>query len=349
MMLPDRRRNANRLREPAAVTRISAHDENELAVATWAFQHEQEAGRGSETLPAAAARYVPLKTARGVVGVIGVKPANPDAVLTQEEHSLLEAFASLAALAIERVHLAEVARNAQVVAATEKLQTALLNSISHDLRTPLVSVTGALSTLGEDGARLDEATRRELIDTARGEAERLNRLVGNLLDMTRIEAGAMKIDRQPSDVQDVIGSALEELNSRLGARQVTVDVPEDLPLVPLDFVLMVQVLINLLDNALKYSPAGAPIDVSARAVGSRLELAVADRGIGIPADELERVFDKFYRVQHRGTTSGTGLGLSICKGIVEAHGGEIRAENREGGGTLVTLWLPLEPEAAATL
>jgi two-component system sensor histidine kinase KdpD len=382
------------------------HDENELAVATWAFQHEQEAGRASETLPAAAARYVPLKTARGVVGVIGVKPINPDAVLSPEEHRLLEAFASLAALAIERVRLAEVARNAQVIAASEKLQTALLNSISHDLRTPLVSVTGALSALADDDTRLDEATRRELIDTARGEAERLNRLVGNLLDMTRIEAGAMKVDRQPSDVQDVIGSALEQLNDRLGNRQVTVDVPQDLPLAPLDPALMTHVLINLIDNALKYSPAGtrpapfgvaaesgglspqgriltgraegpasppaalghkgiaasmaaeppridgvqksgdllpsqAPIEISARVVDSYVEIVVADRGVGIPVDALERVFDKFYRVEHPDSVGGTGLGLSICKGIIEAHGGTIRAAQRLGGGTTITISLPL--------
>jgi two-component system, OmpR family, sensor histidine kinase KdpD len=331
---------ASRL-QPQGMIPDFMREQNELAVATWAFQHDQEAGRGSETLPASAARYLPLKTARGVVGVIGVKPINPDAILTPDEHRLLEAFASLAALSIERVQLAEVARNAQVLAASEKLQTALLNSISHDLRTPLVSVTGSLSALSEEGGRLDEATRRELIDTARGEAERLNRLVGNLLDMTRIEAGAMKIDRQPSDVQAVIGSALEELNSRLGARQVQVEVPSDLPLAPLDPALMMHVLINLIDNALKYSPAPAPIEISARATAAGVELAVSDRGVGIASEELERVFDKFYRIEHPDSAGGTGLGLSICKGIIEAHGGTIHASQRPGGGTTIIISLPL--------
>jgi two-component system sensor histidine kinase KdpD len=276
-----------------------------------------------------------------VVGIIGVKFADPDTQLTTDQHRLLEAFAGLAALAIERVHLAETARNAQLLEATEKLQTALLNSISHDLRTPLVSVTGALSTLA-DGEKLDEKSRRELIEMAHEEAKRLNRLVGNLLDMTRIEAGALRLQRQPCDVQDVIGSALEEISDRLSGRDVKVDAPDDLPLVPLDAALIVHVLVNLLDNALKYSPAGSPIELRARVADSNVVIEVSDHGIGIPPDELERVFDKFYRVNHPGSIGGTGLGLSICKGIVEAHGGTIRAESRPGGGATFIVSLPLD-------
>jgi len=189
---------------------------------------------------------------------------------------------------------------------------------------------------------LDEATRRSLVDNAREEAERLNRLVGNLLDMTRIEAGALKVARDPCDLQDVLGAVLERLDERLRGRTLHVDVPSDLPLVPMDFVLMAQVLVNLLDNALKYSPASAPIDVWARADDSQAVIEIADRGIGLPREDLERVFDKFYRVQQPGQVTGTGLGLSICKGIVEAHGGRIWAQNRPGGGTLVTVALPLE-------
>jgi two-component system sensor histidine kinase KdpD len=317
-----------------------AREQHELGAANWAFEHGQQAGYGTETLPAAAARYVPLRTARGVVGVMGVKPANETLVLSPDQRRLLEAFAGLAALAIERVHLAEAARNAQLLEATEKLQTALLNSISHDLRTPLVAVTGALSTLAEDGAAVDEPARRELVDTAYGEARRLNRLVGNLLDMTRIEAGALKLSRQPSDVQDVIGSALEQVGDRLGGREVKIEVPPDLPLVPMDAALMLHVLVNLIDNSLKYSPAGSSIEFSAQLSGARIRIDVADRGVGVPADQLERVFDKFYRVQHPGSIGGTGLGLSICKGIVEAHGGTIRAARRPGGGTTFSIELP---------
>jgi two-component system sensor histidine kinase KdpD len=318
-------------------------DENELAVATWAFEHGQGAGRGTDTLPAARARYLPLKTARGVVGVLGVKPSDPSRHLSPEQRQLLDAFASQAALAIERTQLAEEAQQSEMLRATEKLQTALLNSISHDLRTPLVSITGALSSLQEDDPELDVATRGALVENAREEAERLNRLVGNLLDMTRIEAGALKVAREPCDVQDLVGAALEPLGDRLEGRPLTVDVPPGLPLVPMDFVLMVQVLLNLLDNAIKYSPRNAPIDVRSRVDGSDARIEVADRGVGIPADDLKRVFDKFYRVQQPGLVSGTGLGLSICKGIVEAHGGRIWADNRDGGGTVMTVVLPMNP------
>jgi two-component system, OmpR family, sensor histidine kinase KdpD len=315
--------------------------EDELAVATWAFQHHEPAGRGTDTLPASPIHCRPLITSRGIVGILGVKPMQPASHLTQSQRRLLESFSNQAALAIERAQLAEQARQTQLLQATEKLQTALLNSISHDLRTPLVSITGALSSLREDGVTLDEATRKNLIDTASGEAERLNHLVGNLLDMTRVEAGAMHAAQEPCDVQDVIGSALERLQNQLLGRQVNVELPANLPLVPMDFVLIVQVLVNLLDNAIKYSPASAPIDVCARVTDAHLEISVADRGVGIPPEDLVRVFDKFYRVQRPDGVIGTGLGLAICKGIVESHHGNIRAENREGGGVVVSMTLPV--------
>ncbi|HEX7593978.1 MAG TPA: sensor histidine kinase KdpD [Anaerolineae bacterium] len=319
--------------------------ENEFAVASWAYQHNEPAGRGTDTLPAAPIHCRPLKTPRGVVGVLGVKPANPSSYLTLEQARLLESFTNQAALAIERAQLAEQARQAQLLQATEKLQTALLNSISHDLRTPLVSITGALSSLQEDGMQLDDATRRSLIDTASTEAARLNHLVGNLLDMTRVQAGAIRVAEEPCDIQDVIGSALDRLDLLLKDRRVDVNLASDLPLVPMDFVLIVQVLVNLLDNAIKYSPPTAPIDVHARAAGANLEITVADRGVGIPPSDLTRVFDKFYRVERPGGVTGTGLGLAICKGIIEAHSGSIKAENREGGGTMITLTLPLPKES----
>jgi two-component system sensor histidine kinase KdpD len=318
-------------------------DENERAVAAWAFEHGQPAGRDTDTLPAAQMRFVPLRTARGVLGVIGVARSDAGANLTPAQRRLFDTFASLAATALERVQLAAEARQAEVMRATENLQTALLNSISHDLRTPLVSIQGALTSLQEDSNALNEPARQALLENAREETERLNRLVGNLLDMTRLEAGALRIIRAPADMQDAIGSALEQLERRLHGRTVRVDVPEDLPLVPMDFGLIVQVLVNLIDNALKYSPRASPIEISARALTKHVQVLVMDRGPGIPAEDLPRIFDKFYRVQRPDMVSGTGMGLAICRGIIEAHGGMITAENRLGGGAMFTFTLPLNP------
>jgi two-component system sensor histidine kinase KdpD len=340
VLMPSRNENT-RLRIQAASTAWML-EENELAIAERVFQHAERVSRYSGALPSANLRYLPLKTARGVLGVVGVKSLGPaDIPLTAEQRRLMEAFASQASLAIERAQLAEAARQTQVLQATEKLQTALLNSISHDLRTPLVSITGALSSLQDQAAQLSEADRLSLVDNARGEAERLNRLVGNLLDMTRLEAGALTLRLEPGDVQDLIGTSLEQVDDRLSGRAVTLEVPADLPLVPMDFALMTRVMVNLLDNALKYSPAGSPLEVRAGVSDGRLEIQVADRGVGIPPEDQVHVFDKFYRVQRPENVSGTGLGLSICKGIVEAHRGTIRAEKRDGGGARLIVTLPL--------
>lgn len=335
--------------EPAGLvargsTRGLTLGEAELAVADWVYRHGEPAGLGTDTLPAADLRYLPLKTSRGVVGVIGLKgPDPPQRYLTSEQQRLMDAFASQAAQAIEGAQLADSAHEAELLQATEKLQNALLNSISHDLRTPLVAITGALSALTESPSPVDTTARQALAENALEEAERLNRLVGNLLDMTRLEAGAMKVAQVPSDVEDVIGAALDQLGSRVSTRPIVIDVAANLPLVPMDFVLIVQVLVNVLDNAMKYSPREAPIEIHARTVGPQLEVQVADRGLGIPREDLGRVFDKFYRVHRPESVTGTGLGLSICKGIVEAHGGSISAQERPGGGTAITFTLPLNP------
>jgi two-component system sensor histidine kinase KdpD len=286
-------------------------------------------------------RYLPLKTPRGVVGVLGIEPPTTTGHLTPEQRQQMETFASQAALAIERVQLEEQARQAETQRAAEKLQTALLNSISHDLRTPLATITGVLSTLNDEEAQLDTETRHSLTESAAQEAASLNRLVGNLLDMTRLEAGAVKLNLEPCEVSDVVGAALEQLSGELHNRQVQLDIADDLPLVPMDFVLIQQVLTNLLDNAVKYSPPEAPIEIHARQAGQELEIQVADRGVGIPPDDLVRVFDKFFRVRRPNSVAGSGLGLTICKGIVEAHGGRIWAQNRPGGGVLLIFTVPL--------
>jgi two-component system sensor histidine kinase KdpD len=338
VLLPE----GNRLIPRAASIGLDLGDE-ELAVADWVYRRGEPAGRHTNTLPAAQLRYLPLKTARGIVGVLGVgKPGTAERDLTLAERRLMEAFANQAAQAIERVKLAEEARQIKLLQAAEKLQNALLNSISHDLRTPLVSITGALTSLDEQSASLNEEHRKSLIVTAREEAERLNRLVGNLLSMTRIESGAIKLHREPGDIQDVIGTALEQLGKRIANRKVQVDVPVDFPLVSMDFTLMVQVLVNVLENAVKYSPEYCSIEVSAELEADIARIKIADRGEGIPPEDLTRIFDKFYRVQRPESVSGTGLGLSISKGIVEAHGGQIVARTRDGGGTVIIIELPLE-------
>jgi two-component system sensor histidine kinase KdpD len=244
--------------------------------------------------------------------------------------------------------LAAAAREVQVKAAIEKLQTALINSVSHDLHTPLASIIGVLGSLQDETVKLNATTRKNLIDLARQEAERLNRLVSNLLDVSRIEAGALRLSRQPSDITDVINGAIEQLGGALrGSREVKINVPPDVPPVDIDAGLMVVCIKNVLDNAVKYSPPDSPIEVNVRLRRENMEMEISDRGIGIPFDDLTKVFDKFYRVQRPDNVPGTGLGLSICKGIVEAHGGRIVAENRPGGGTTIRIVIPLSaPEEA---
>jgi len=326
--------------------KISSDDlklsDEEIAVADWVYRHAEPAGRHTNTLPAAQLRYLPLKTASGVVGVLGVgKPATSNIDLSPAQRRLMESFANQGAQAIERATLEEQTQKISLMQSAEKLQNALLNSISHDLRTPLVAITGALTALDENYIGLDESARNSLIDNARGEADRLNRLVGNLLNMTRIESGAIKLNLEPSDVQDLIGTAIEQLGARASKHQINIHIPADFPLVQMDFSLMVQVIVNLLENAIKYSAENSLIEVSASAADSKARLKIFDRGVGIPTDDLNRIFDKFYRVQRPENVSGTGLGLSISKGIVEAHGGIIRALNRENGGTVIEIELPL--------
>jgi two-component system sensor histidine kinase KdpD len=318
-------------------------DDSERAVATWVFDHGQPAGYGTETLAGANARYFPLRTARGIAGVMGVRPTIPTDRLNPEQRQLLETFASQAAVAIERAQLAEQSREAHLSRETERLQTVILNAISHDLRTPLASIVGALSSLTEQEASLDDAARRELLETAQQEAQRLTRLVSNLLDMTRLEAGAIGLRREFCDVVDLVGSTLAQLTEATRAREVVVDVPADLPMVLIDFVPMTQALANLVDNALKYSPAESPVEIWAGVEGSEVRVTVADRGPGIPEIELARVFDKFRRIRRPGEPGGVGLGLAIAKGFVEAHGGRIWAAARPGGGTMVTIALAVAP------
>ncbi len=326
-----------------------APDSHDQGVAQWVYDHGQLAGLGTDTLAGAKALYLPLIASRGTIGVLGVRPEQPRRFLAPEQLHLLETFASQTALALERVELADEAQRAHIHAETERMRSSLLSSVSHDLRTPLAVITGATSSLLEGGATLDQATHDELLQTAYDEAERLNRLVGNLLDMTRIESGSVQVRKEWQPLEEVVGAALTRLEPQLSNHPVTTHLPEDLPLVPLDSVLIEQVLINLLENAAKYTPAGSVVTLSASATREAVTVEIADRGPGIQPGDEDRIFDKFYRSAPVNGQRGVGLGLAICRGIVEAHGGRIWAENRPGGGAVFRFTLPLDgaPPAVA--
>jgi two-component system, OmpR family, sensor histidine kinase KdpD len=293
-------------------------------------------------LPGSEGLYLPLGASRGTIGVLGVRPAQPRRFLSPDQLHLLEAFANQTAVVIERANLADEAQHAQIQIETERLRNSLLSSVSHDLRTPLAVITGSASSLLEGEAAFDAPTRHELIQTIFDEGNRLNRLVANLLDMTRLEAGSVQAHKEWQPLEEAVGAALTRLEQRLQGRAVSVDLPDDLPLVPLDGVLIEQVLVNLLENALKYTPPASPIDIAARHIDGAVVVEVADRGPGLPPGDEQRVFEKFYQGQPAGRPAGAGLGLTICRGFVAAHGGRIWAESRPGGGARFRFTLPLD-------
>jgi two-component system, OmpR family, sensor histidine kinase KdpD len=318
-----------------------ADEPKEISVAQWVFDHAEKAGLGTTTLPGSAALYVPLVVSRGPVGVFAVKPGGGYPLDSERIH-LLEAFASQIALAVERTNLAAEAQAAELRAETERLRSSLLASVSHDLRTPLAAISGASSALLRGGDELPFETRRELMSSISGEAQRLGRFIANLLEMTRVEAGELTAHKEWQPVEEVVGAALGRLDALLAGREIRTHLPASLPLVPLDAALIEQVLANLLENASKYTPAGSAIDVAVRADGGGVVFEVADRGPGLPAGEESRVFEKFYRASSGLDQSGTGLGLAICRGIVKAHGGTIWAANRVDGGAVFSFRLPIE-------
>ena len=338
LFLPDK--TGGRLAVHAASATIHL-EPDEYAVADWVFRHGQPAGRFTNTLAGVTGYYLPLRTSGQIVGVMSVEfTSGQPADFAGEQQRLLTSFASQIALALAKAYLAEQARQVRLREETEKLQTTLLNSISHDLRTPLASITGSLSSLLDDADLLSEAAERDLIYTAWEQALRLNRLVGNLLDMTRLESGAMRVVCQPYDVQELVGATLAQMPNRLHGRSVKRAIPDALPPVSIDLTLMMQALMNLVDNAVKYAPADELIEIEAYQEQQTVVLAVKDRGPGIPEGELDHIFTKFVRL-NPGGVGGTGLGLSIAKGIVEAHHGRIWAQNRPGGGAIFSLALPI--------
>jgi two-component system sensor histidine kinase KdpD len=319
-------------------------DEREGAIAGWVFEQGQKAGRGTETFAHAAGLYLPLRTEQGVQGVLSVRLDSPESHFQPEQLRLLEAFAGLAALAVNRIILAEKATEAQTFAESERLRTALFNSLSHDLRTPLASIMGAVTSLLEGEDIYSPAARRDLLQTIQQGAARMQRFVTNLLDMARLESGMLKLKKEWCDIQDIIGVAVSRSGEPLRSRPLKINIQHEMPLVQVDFVLIEQVLINLLDNALKYSRSKSEISVSVRQLAKQVEIAVTDRGPQLPDEDLGKIFDKFYRLKSPLQVSGTGLGLAICRGIVEAHGGKIWAENNSGGGVTIIFVLPLSDE-----
>jgi two-component system sensor histidine kinase KdpD len=322
-------------------------DSNELGVAKWVHEHHQPAGLGTATLPGAAALYLPLQAPRGPVGVLGVRPADRHALDSPDQLHQLETFANQTALASERAHLADEAQQAQVRIETERLRNSLLSSVSHDLRTPLATIKGAATTMLDNGEKLDSGTRQELLESVREEADRLNRLVQNLLEMTRLESGALQLRKEWHPLEEVIGSALSRLGKELADRRVDTHVPPDLPLAPIDDVLIEQVLVNLLDNAVKYTPAASPIRILATSTEEAVTVEVADHGPGLPRGDEDKVFEKFYRGLPGGR--GAGLGLAIAQGIVKAHGGHIWAQNLPEGGVAFLFTLPLAGKPPASV
>jgi two-component system sensor histidine kinase KdpD len=321
----------------------------EESVAHWCYTHKQNAGLGTNTLPSAQALYVPLLGSAGVVGVLGAMPHDPDALsYSADQVELLEAFANIVASALERAIAAELVEKTAFEAESEKLRNILLSSVSHDLRTPLASITGAASTLLLEGGRITQEFRHELIKTIHEEGARLARMVTNLLDVSSLESGSVKLNKELYFIEELIGSALMRVDAKLKNHEVDTYVQDGLPLLRMDGLLIEQVLINLLENAAEYTPEDTKIVISATLDKPYVLISVIDNGPGIPEGEEERIFDKFYAGAKRHEQKGGALGLAICRGIINAHDGEIWAENKEEGGAAFYFKLPIKlPEKDA--
>jgi two-component system sensor histidine kinase KdpD len=319
---------------------FSEDDVREGMVAKWVFRHGHLAGAGTETLPAVKGVYLPLIASHNVIGALRLETNQPDRLVGADSLRLLEALGTQVALAIERENLSTQAQWARFETEAERMRNILLSSVSHDLRTPLTVIAGSASSLLEGEKSLDPVTKHELAQSIYEEAKRLDRLVYNLLEMSRLQSGEVKFNQEWHVLEEVIGCALAQLDSQLHDHPVTISLPTDLPLIQIDGLLMERVLINLLENSMKYTPRGTPVEISGLVQDQELLVAIADRGPGLPAGKEERLFEKFYQLAP-GSARGAGLGLTICRSIIQAHGGRIWAANRPEGGAVFSFTIPL--------
>jgi two-component system sensor histidine kinase KdpD len=324
---------------PAIAESLHAAD---LSVAQWVMDHNEIAGQGTHTLPGAEAVYFPLSIKEITLGVLVMLPVNLRRVFLPEQRKLLETFLGQIAQAITRVRLTEQARKAQVEIEAERLRNSLLSSISHDLRTPLATIVGSASALVEEDNALKPEDKLELSRAIYDEGLRMSSLVNNILDMARLDAGVVELNKQWYPLEEIIGTVLTRLQKRLAGRRVSVKLPPGIPMIYADAMMIEQVLINLLENVLRYTPTQSPVEIMAEASASTVEISVADQGPGIPEGSENKLFEKFYRVRNEAAQSGVGLGLSICRAIIAAHGGSIQAQNRPTGGAVFSFLIPQE-------
>lgn len=312
----------------------------DVGIAQWAFDHNEAAGNGTDTLPGSPVLYLPLQAPMRARGVLAIEAGDPRRLMVPEQQRLLETFARLIAIALERLHYVDVAQSTTVQMESERLRNSLLSALSHDLRTPLTGLVGLSEALTVGEPPLP-ANRQELAQAIRQEALRMSALVNNLLEMARLQSGEVRLNKQWQALEEVVGTALGLTAKLLAEHRIELRLPADLPLLEFDAVLIERVLCNLLENAAKYTPPGSTVLIAAMPLSSQVEISVADNGPGIPPGKEEEIFNKFTRGIKESPTSGVGLGLAICRAIVNAHGGNIRAENQQPGGARFVFTLPL--------
>jgi two-component system sensor histidine kinase KdpD len=341
VLLPDA---TGRVRHPRGQSVSASLRGADLGVAQWVFDHKQPAGSGTDTLAGSDTHFVPLAVAAKAIGVLALLPANPRRIFVPEQRRLLETFVGQIAVAIQRAQRAVEARDAQLAAETEAIRNALLAAISHELRTPLATIVGASSSLADPPDSMTEPARRELAQTIAEEARRMSEIVGKVLDLARLQAGATRVNADWQSVEEVVGSAISRLSDRLAGHKVTTRLPRETVLAKFDAVLIEQVLMNLLENAARYTPPGCRIEIAVESRRYEIEFTVADDGPGLPPGEEKKVFEKFHRGAPESVPGGAGLGLAICSAIVAAHGGAIWAENIPAGGAMFRFILPQSGE-----